>query len=69
MERQGIPTARYGSFSDPQEACTFIRTSVRTETAHLWSDVIVVNWVEKFQEERLFRFGAIKQKRRHNGKK
>lgn len=36
MERQGIPTARYGSFSDPQEACTFIRTSVHTETTHIW---------------------------------
>ncbi|XP_024150158.1 trifunctional purine biosynthetic protein adenosine-3 [Oryzias melastigma] len=27
MERHGIPTARYGSFSDPQEACSFIRTA------------------------------------------
>lgn len=35
MERQGIPTARYGSFSDPQEACSFIHTSVRTEAAHI----------------------------------
>uniref|UniRef100_A0A3P9KXC3 Trifunctional purine biosynthetic protein adenosine-3 n=1 Tax=Oryzias latipes TaxID=8090 RepID=A0A3P9KXC3_ORYLA len=25
MERHGVPTARYGSFSDPQEACSFIR--------------------------------------------
>lgn len=29
MERHGIPTARYGAFTDPQEACTYIRTSVR----------------------------------------
>ena len=29
MERQGIPTARYGPFTDPQEACNFIRTSVQ----------------------------------------
>lgn len=29
MERHGIPTARYGSFTDPQEACDYIRTSVR----------------------------------------
>lgn len=28
MERHGIPTARYGSFTDPQEACSFIRRSV-----------------------------------------
>ncbi|KAM3585583.1 uncharacterized protein V6R79_021693 [Siganus canaliculatus] len=27
MERHGIPTARYGSFSDPQEACNYIRTA------------------------------------------
>lgn len=27
MERHGVPTARYGSFSDPQEACSFIRRS------------------------------------------
>ncbi|XP_061571488.1 trifunctional purine biosynthetic protein adenosine-3 [Cololabis saira] len=27
MERHGIPTARYGSFTDPQEACSFIRTA------------------------------------------
>uniref|UniRef100_A0A665TC32 ATP-grasp domain-containing protein n=1 Tax=Echeneis naucrates TaxID=173247 RepID=A0A665TC32_ECHNA len=27
MERHGIPTARYGSFTDPQEACKFIRTA------------------------------------------
>lgn len=33
MERHGIPTARYGSFTDPQQACNFIRTSVHTETA------------------------------------
>ena len=26
MERQGIPTARWGSFTDPQLACTYIRT-------------------------------------------
>ncbi|KAM4711422.1 trifunctional purine biosynthetic protein adenosine-3-like [Anableps anableps] len=25
MERHGIPTARYGSFTDPQEACGYIR--------------------------------------------
>uniref|UniRef100_A0A3B5MUM2 phosphoribosylamine--glycine ligase n=1 Tax=Xiphophorus couchianus TaxID=32473 RepID=A0A3B5MUM2_9TELE len=25
MERHGVPTARYGSFSDPQDACSFIR--------------------------------------------
>ncbi|KAK2856984.1 hypothetical protein Q5P01_005719 [Channa striata] len=25
MERHGIPTARYGSFTDPQEACNYIR--------------------------------------------
>lgn len=29
MERHGIPTARYGSFSDAQEACRYIRTSVQ----------------------------------------
>lgn len=28
MERHGIPTARYGSFTDPEEACKYIRTSV-----------------------------------------
>lgn len=28
MERHGIPTARYGSFTDPQQACHYIRTSV-----------------------------------------
>lgn len=28
MERHGIPTARYGSFTDPQKACDYIRTSV-----------------------------------------
>ncbi|XP_070711667.1 trifunctional purine biosynthetic protein adenosine-3 isoform X2 [Pempheris klunzingeri] len=27
MERHGIPTARYGSFTDPQEACDYIRTA------------------------------------------
>ncbi|KAA8579480.1 hypothetical protein FQN60_006573 [Etheostoma spectabile] len=27
MERHGIPTARYGSFTDPQEACRYIRTA------------------------------------------
>uniref|UniRef100_A0A3B4TN84 Trifunctional purine biosynthetic protein adenosine-3 n=1 Tax=Seriola dumerili TaxID=41447 RepID=A0A3B4TN84_SERDU len=27
MERHGIPTARYGSFTDPQEACKYIRTA------------------------------------------
>ncbi|KAI4797943.1 hypothetical protein KUCAC02_024745 [Chaenocephalus aceratus] len=27
MERHGLPTARYGSFTDAQEACSFIRTS------------------------------------------
>ncbi|XP_068165297.1 trifunctional purine biosynthetic protein adenosine-3 isoform X3 [Antennarius striatus] len=27
MERHGIPTARYGSFTDPQEACSYIRTA------------------------------------------
>ncbi|XP_044044570.1 trifunctional purine biosynthetic protein adenosine-3 isoform X2 [Siniperca chuatsi] len=27
MERHGIPTARYGSFTDPQEACNYIRTA------------------------------------------
>uniref|UniRef100_H3C485 Trifunctional purine biosynthetic protein adenosine-3 n=1 Tax=Tetraodon nigroviridis TaxID=99883 RepID=H3C485_TETNG len=27
MERHGIPTARYGSFTDPQEACNFIRSA------------------------------------------
>lgn len=32
MERHGIPTARYGSFSDPEEACSYIRTSVRTRS-------------------------------------
>lgn len=35
MERHGIPTARYGSFTDPQEACDFIRTSVHTEMAFI----------------------------------
>lgn len=29
MERHGIPTARYGSFTAPEEACNYIRTSVR----------------------------------------
>lgn len=29
MDRHGIPTARWGSFTDPQEACSFIRGSVR----------------------------------------
>lgn len=28
MERHGIPTARYGSFTDAQEACGYIRTLV-----------------------------------------
>ncbi|XP_068612385.1 trifunctional purine biosynthetic protein adenosine-3 [Brachionichthys hirsutus] len=27
MERHGIPTARYGAFTDPQEACRYIRTA------------------------------------------
>ncbi|XP_028995214.1 trifunctional purine biosynthetic protein adenosine-3 [Betta splendens] len=27
MERHGIPTARYGAFTDPQEACAYIRTA------------------------------------------
>ncbi|XP_040888462.1 trifunctional purine biosynthetic protein adenosine-3 isoform X2 [Toxotes jaculatrix] len=27
MERHGIPTARYGSFTDPQEACNYIHTA------------------------------------------
>uniref|UniRef100_A0A7N6BTM0 Trifunctional purine biosynthetic protein adenosine-3 n=1 Tax=Anabas testudineus TaxID=64144 RepID=A0A7N6BTM0_ANATE len=27
MERHSIPTARYGSFTDPQEACNYIRTA------------------------------------------
>ncbi|XP_062236515.1 trifunctional purine biosynthetic protein adenosine-3 isoform X1 [Platichthys flesus] len=27
MERHGIPTARYGSFTDPQAACNYIRTA------------------------------------------
>ncbi|XP_072245833.1 trifunctional purine biosynthetic protein adenosine-3 [Leuresthes tenuis] len=27
MERHGIPTARYGSFTNPQEACDYIRTA------------------------------------------
>ncbi|XP_030605207.1 trifunctional purine biosynthetic protein adenosine-3 [Archocentrus centrarchus] len=27
MERHGIPTARYGSFTDPQQACDYIRTA------------------------------------------
>uniref|UniRef100_A0A3P8R5I2 Trifunctional purine biosynthetic protein adenosine-3 n=1 Tax=Astatotilapia calliptera TaxID=8154 RepID=A0A3P8R5I2_ASTCA len=27
MERHGIPTARYGSFTDPQQACHYIRTA------------------------------------------
>uniref|UniRef100_A0A8C5D2W4 Trifunctional purine biosynthetic protein adenosine-3 n=1 Tax=Gouania willdenowi TaxID=441366 RepID=A0A8C5D2W4_GOUWI len=27
MERHHIPTARYGSFTDPQEACSYIRTA------------------------------------------
>uniref|UniRef100_A0A3B3V4Z4 phosphoribosylamine--glycine ligase n=1 Tax=Poecilia latipinna TaxID=48699 RepID=A0A3B3V4Z4_9TELE len=27
MERHGVPTARYGSFSDPQDACSFIRSA------------------------------------------
>ncbi|CAJ1086756.1 trifunctional purine biosynthetic protein adenosine-3 [Xyrichtys novacula] len=27
MERHGIPTARYGSFTDPEEACKYIRTA------------------------------------------
>ncbi|KAM9766798.1 trifunctional purine biosynthetic protein adenosine-3 isoform 2-T2 [Menidia menidia] len=27
MQRHGIPTARYGSFTDPQEACRYIRTA------------------------------------------
>ncbi|XP_030265918.1 trifunctional purine biosynthetic protein adenosine-3 [Sparus aurata] len=27
MERHGIPTARYGSFTDAQEACNYIRTA------------------------------------------
>lgn len=31
MERHGIPTARWKSFTDPQEACCFIRGSVRGE--------------------------------------
>lgn len=28
MERHGIPTARYGSFTDAEEACRYIRTLV-----------------------------------------
>ncbi|KAM9820737.1 trifunctional purine biosynthetic protein adenosine-3 [Neosynchiropus ocellatus] len=27
MERHGIPTARYGSFTDPEKACNYIRTA------------------------------------------
>uniref|UniRef100_A0A3Q1G6K3 Trifunctional purine biosynthetic protein adenosine-3 n=1 Tax=Acanthochromis polyacanthus TaxID=80966 RepID=A0A3Q1G6K3_9TELE len=27
LERHGIPTARYGSFTDPEQACNYIRTS------------------------------------------
>ncbi|XP_028256062.1 trifunctional purine biosynthetic protein adenosine-3 isoform X2 [Parambassis ranga] len=27
MERHGIPTARYGSFTNPEEACNYIRTA------------------------------------------
>lgn len=27
MERHGIPTARYGSFTDPEEACKYIQTA------------------------------------------
>lgn len=27
MERHGIPTARYGSFTNPEEACKYIRTA------------------------------------------
>ncbi|XP_056287464.1 trifunctional purine biosynthetic protein adenosine-3 [Pseudoliparis swirei] len=27
MVRHGIPTARYGSFTDPQQACSYIRTA------------------------------------------
>uniref|UniRef100_A0A3B4ZLN9 ATP-grasp domain-containing protein n=1 Tax=Stegastes partitus TaxID=144197 RepID=A0A3B4ZLN9_9TELE len=27
MERHGIPTARYGTFTDPEEACSYIRTA------------------------------------------
>ncbi|XP_061683679.1 trifunctional purine biosynthetic protein adenosine-3 isoform X2 [Syngnathoides biaculeatus] len=27
MERHGIPTARYGSFTDPEEACGYIRSA------------------------------------------
>lgn len=30
MERHGVPTARYGSFSDPQDACSFIRRSAQS---------------------------------------
>jgi phosphoribosylamine--glycine ligase/phosphoribosylglycinamide formyltransferase/phosphoribosylformylglycinamidine cyclo-ligase len=26
MDRHGIPTARWGSFTDPQLACDYIRT-------------------------------------------
>lgn len=36
MERHGIPTARYGSFTDPEEACNFIRTSVSTKLLFMW---------------------------------
>ncbi|XP_051799507.1 trifunctional purine biosynthetic protein adenosine-3 [Acanthochromis polyacanthus] len=27
LERHGIPTARYGSFTDPEQACNYIRTA------------------------------------------
>uniref|UniRef100_A0A3P8T740 Trifunctional purine biosynthetic protein adenosine-3 n=1 Tax=Amphiprion percula TaxID=161767 RepID=A0A3P8T740_AMPPE len=27
MDRHGIPTARYGSFTDPEQACNYIRTA------------------------------------------
>lgn len=40
MERHGIPTARYGSFTNALEACQYIRTSVQRIRAGFCVSVI-----------------------------
>lgn len=46
MERHGIPTARYGSFTDPQEACNYIRTSVQQKDTKFGSEFVHRSQVE-----------------------
>lgn len=65
MERHGIPTARYGSFTDPEEACNFIRTSVSTKLLFLtdafFTDEVIM-WHEKsrFPVENVFLSSSMK---------